>query len=104
MNTPPDNNFSQLVTFFWVIALSAWGGIVSYLHKVEKLGLRFSLIKLAAEIFTSGFVGVMTFLLCDAAKLSWEVSAALVGVSGHMGTRALFILENKYSKYFGADE
>lgn len=103
MNSP-DSNFNQLITFLWVIALSAWGGIVSYFHKIEKLGVSFSLFKLAAEIFTSGFVGVITFLLCDAARLSWEVSAALVGVSGHMGTRALFILENKYAQYFGGDE
>ena len=91
-----DDSVNQWITFLWVIGLSAWGGVVSYFHKLDKYQLRFNIIKFTAELITSAFVGILTFLLCDAASLSWEMTAAMVGISGHMGTRALFVLEKRY--------
>ena len=96
--------FSQLITWGWIIGLSSWGGAVSYLHRVDKYNLKFNLFKLVMEILTSAFVGVLTFLLCDAASLSWEITAAMVGISGHMGTRALFILEKRYENFLGGKD
>lgn len=85
----------------WVIGISVWGGVVSYLHKLNKYGISFSLFKFMAEIITAAFVGLITFLLCQSSGISMPITAALVGISGHMGTRALFILEKKYEKLFG---
>ena len=98
-----DDSVTQWISYCWVVIIAAWGGIVSYFHKIDKHKIPFNLIKFIAEIATSAFVGVITFLLCDAANLSWELTAAFVGVSGHMGTRALFIIEKKYEKFVKGD-
>lgn len=89
-----------LITWGWVLALSAWGGAVSYFHHMTKHGLRFSLFRLAMDVSTSAFVGVLTYLLCHAANISEGVTAAMVGISGHMGAKALLMLEKKYEHIF----
>lgn len=94
-----DDTIAQFIGYVWVIVLASWGGAVSYFHKIDKHNIRFSLLRFFAEVSTSAFVGVVTFLICDSAKLSWEVTAAFVGVSGHMGTRALFLIEKKYEDF-----
>lgn len=93
-------NLTWLITWAWVLGLSAWGGAVSYFHKMDKHGLKFSLFRLAIDVWTSAFVGVLTYLLCHTAEISEGVTAAMVGISGHMGTRALFMLEKKYESLF----
>lgn len=97
------SSFSGWLTLVWVIGLSIWGGTVSYLHKLSKYGIPFSLFKFMAEIITAAFVGLITFLLCQSSGISMTITAALVGISGHMGTRALFILEKKYERLFGKE-
>lgn len=90
------------LTWGWVLGLSAWGGAVSYFHHMTKHGLKFSLFRLAMDISTSAFVGLLTYLLCHAANISEELTAAMVGISGHMGAKALVMLERKYEVYFQA--
>lgn len=82
----------SLLTYAWIITLSATGGIISYLKKAKK----FSPLELMAEILTAGFVGVITFWLCEQALIDPLTTAALVGISGHMGSRALFMLERLF--------
>lgn len=82
----------SLLTYAWIITLSATGGIISYLKKAKK----FSFLELAAEVLTAGFVGVITFWLCEQALIDPLTTAALVGISGHMGSRALFMLERLF--------
>jgi hypothetical protein len=83
-----------LLTWAWVIMLSGWGGLVSFLRK-RRLGQArpFNIMELLGEIFTSAFVGVVTFLICEAGGISPMVTAALVAICGHMGSRAIFHLE-----------
>jgi len=82
------------LTYAWVLVLSSWGGVVGYLRKVNSGQLdRFSLTHLAGEIMTSAFAGVITYWLATAADINDLVTAALVGVSGHMGTRAVCMIE-----------
>ena len=95
-------DWSWWLTWIWILGLSAWGGAVSYFHHMDKHGLPFSLMRLAMDVFTSAFVGVLTYLLCHEAGISDGVTAAMVGISGHMGTRALFVLERKYEQFFAA--
>ncbi len=94
---------SQAISWIWVMALAGWGGAVSYFTKLQTNGIPFSFLKFLMEIVTSAFVGVITFLICDASNLSWEVTAAMVGVSGHMGTRALFMIEQRYEMFIKGD-
>lgn len=87
------SNFT-LLTYAWVIAISSWGGIVNF-HTKLRAGIArpFNVVELIGEIVTSAFVGVVTFWLCEAAGFQHLVTAALVAITGHMGSRALFQFE-----------
>ena len=54
---------------------------------------KYSLVEFIGEVSTSAFAGVITFWLCEAGGINPLITAALVGVSGHMGSRAIFHLE-----------
>ena len=83
-----------LITYVWVAALSAWGGVVGWIRKRRDGHARpFSFTELVGEIMTSAFAGVLTFWLCEAAGFNPLITAALIGISGHMGSRAIFHLE-----------
>lgn len=86
-------NYS-LLTYAWVVILSAWGGAVSFMRKRRRgLVKPFSWVELIVEVLTSAFAGVITFWLCEASRIEPLITAALVGVSGHMGSRAIFLIE-----------
>lgn len=96
-----DPSTYPLITYLWVIALAAWGGAVSFIRKVRLKEVRaFNVVEFIGEIVTSGFVGVLTFWLCEAANFNPLITAALVGITGHMGSRALFQMEKWASKKF----
>jgi len=84
----------SLITYLWVLSLASWGGIVSF-NNNRKNGVTrpFNFVELIGEISTSAFVGVLTFWLCESAGINSLVSAALVGISGHAGSRVLRQLE-----------
>ncbi|PPK72672.1 LydA family holin superfamily III [Methylobacter tundripaludum] len=90
-----------LLTYAWVFALSLFGGCVGYLRKV-KAGIisRFSIHELLGELLISAFVGVITFYLCEYAQLPGPLSAAFIGISAHMGSRAIFIFETAADRAF----
>lgn len=91
----------SFLTYGWVFALAIAGGIVSFYRKLQKGSVRvFNLIEFLGEIVTSAFAGVITFWLCENANLSPLVTAALVGISGHMGSRAIFMFEDWLAKQF----
>lgn len=85
--------FLQSVPILFASLLASIGGAVHYLNKIDRHGIPFRTFNFLLEIFTSGFVGIITFMLCDTAGWGWEFTAAIVAVSGHMGARALFIIE-----------
>ncbi|MCX8016382.1 MAG: phage holin family protein [Rhodocyclaceae bacterium] len=91
-----------VITYLWVIGLSAWGGLVSFYRRVkagESSITNFA--ELIGEIATSAFAGLITFWLCEAAQFKPLITAALVGISGHMGSRALWQLEHWAKTRFG---
>jgi hypothetical protein len=82
------------VTYLWVLILSAWGGIVSWNTKRKNGDTRpFNFTELIGEIVTSAFAGVITFYLCEAADLNQLITPALVGISGHMGSKIILQFE-----------
>lgn len=84
-----------LLTYGWVLLLAAWGGFTNYRARVMSGKVqKFSLAELVGEVSTSAFVGVIAFYLCEAARLDPLWSAAIVGISGHMGGRAIFLFED----------
>ena len=50
------------------------------------------------EIATSALSGVVTFYLCEAAQTPQLISAVFIAVSGHMGSRVIFMLENRIER------
>lgn len=89
------------LTYVWIIVLSCVGGIVSFMRKVKSREARpFNVPEFLGEILTSGFTGVITFYLCEWANLNQLLTAALVGISGHMGSRALILFERWAEKRF----
>ena len=96
-----------LLTYAWIILLAIWGGVVNFFRKMRTGEVRaFNLTEFIGEIVTSGFVGILTFWLCEAAGFHSLMTAAFVGISGHMGSRGIFMLEKFLSAKFGvpADE
>ena len=84
-----------LLTYLWVAAWGAAGGLVSFYRKVKTGTARWvNIHELIGELATSAFVGVITGLLCEAAGVSAALTFALIGLTGHMGGRAIFWLEN----------
>lgn len=88
-----------LATYAWVIVLASWGGIAGYIRKLRTGGTRFSLGEVIGDICISGFVGVITFYFCEASGFNQVMSAAFVGISGHMGSRGIFMLENMLTRF-----
>lgn len=91
-----------VLTYVWVLGLAVWGGFVSFMRKMRLGEVRaFNLTEFVGEIATSAFVGILTFWLCESAGFSQLFTAACVGVSGHMGSRGIFMFEKYLSTKFG---
>lgn len=94
-----DPSTYSLITYAWVILLAAAGGAVNFIQKVRDGTSRsFNFTELIGEIFTSAFAGIITFYLCEWSGTPALLTAALVGISGHMGSRAIFRLEKFLEK------
>ena len=89
------------VTYAWVICLSLLGGAVNFIRKLQTGHVRvFNLLEFVGELTTAAFTGIITFYLFTNAGFDPLVTAAAVGVSGHMGSRALILLEGWLTRQF----
>lgn len=72
-------------------------------YRKVKLGKSkpFNIMELVGELATSAFAGVLTFLLCEYANIAPLMTAALVGISGHMGSRTIALMEHWAAEKFG---
>lgn len=95
-----DPNSYEIITYLWVIGLSAWGSVVQVLRRATSdLPFAKKMQLIVAEIVVSTFAGMVTFFLCEWAQLDKMLSAALIAISGHMGARAI-ILTEKFAEKF----
>ena len=95
-------NYSFL-TYAWVTGLATLGGAVNFLRKVKEGSARaVNFTEFIGELVTSGFAGLLTFWLCEAADFNKLLSAVLIGIAGHMGSRAIFMIEKWAESKFGA--
>lgn len=91
----------SILTYAWVFGLSALGGAVSFIRKVKQGHARaWNFVEFFGELSTSAFAGVITFWLCEWAGFHPLMTAAFVGISGHMGSRAIFQLESFFEGKF----
>lgn len=93
----------SLLTYAWVFGLSMFGGVANFLAKLKRGEVRaFNFVELLGELLISGFAGVMTFYLCEWATFDPLLTAALVGICGHMGSRAVMLGEKALERWFNA--
>lgn len=97
-STPPPNgsfDLAAILTWVWIIGLSALGGIVSFLQKIKTGHARaWNFTELVGEIATSGLAGIITANLADSINAPASLKYALVGIVAHMGSRGLLKLES----------
>ena len=81
------------VTCLRVVLLSGLGGFVEFWQKLKDGSVWvFNVVEFIGELCTSAFTGILTYYLCEAAHFPAFLTAALVGISGHMGSRKLFLI------------
>lgn len=89
----------SVVTYVWVLLLAIWGGVVHFIQRLKRGEAKaHNIVELIGEVVISAFVGVVTFYLCELSNFPQILTAALVAISGHMGTRALFVFERAIEK------
>lgn len=76
---------SGVIVYIWVIGVSLWGGLVSFLEKDAP----FSWAKLFAHLLSASFAGLMTYYICQAGSVPEPLTGVFCGVAAHMGTPAL---------------
>lgn len=84
------------VQYFLVALLGAIGGLVSVLQEFfEQIGKcwKRAITSAIVSMVTSGFCGVLAFWLCESLEIKPLVTAFVIGISGHMGGRALNVVE-----------
>jgi hypothetical protein len=88
--------------YAYLLGIALLGGLVSWYSKVQAGAMRaWSLTALIGELATSAFAGLLAFWLCAWSGTPQLVTAALVGIAGHMGTRAIAAFEQWAQERFG---
>ena len=84
--------FQQLLAF---ASLAGLGGVVNYLTTI-KAGKKFKWSSFWIELVCSAFVGVVIGLFFISTHMPIYMALAGAGVAGHLGTRSLMMLRDKY--------
>ena len=93
----------SLKEYGMVLGVALLGGAVAWADKVRRGHLRaWNLMALVGELATASLAGLLCFWLCEWQDYPRNLTAALTGLSGYMGTRALALLERKAGERFGA--
>ena len=79
-----------LLGYLWFLILSFWAGTVRYLSSLN--GRKPKFFEWLSETIISGFVGVITAMVCQYYNLDYLITAAITGVAAHNGTRSLYLL------------
>lgn len=97
--SPKDPLSYPLRTYGFMLAVAILGGFVSWYAKVRRNEIPGgSVFHLIGEITTSAFAGMLTFFACEYANFPQLLTAALVGVSGHMGAKIITLVEEAAKK------
>lgn len=87
--------------YLLMLGTALLGGLVSWYAKVKRGDLRgWNVMQLVGELATSAFAGLLCFWLCEYANTPQLVTVSLVGIAGHMGTRAISAFEDRMQRHF----
>lgn len=82
------------------LGVAMLGGAVSWYGRVRKGDVTgWSLRELIGEMATSAFAGLLAFWACEYMDLKPLLTAGIVGIVGHLGTRALTIAERLLQRH-----
>lgn len=91
----PDPLNYPLKQYGFILAVSILGGFVSWYTRVRKGELQGSNVgQLIGELCTSAFSGLLAFWGCEYMGFPPVLTAGIVGIAGHMGTRGISVLED----------
>lgn len=77
-----------------VLGVSIFGGFVTWFRKVKRGELVAAhLRELIGDLTTSAFAGLLTFWICESMNVTPIITASMTGIAGHMGSRAVDMLE-----------
>lgn len=92
----------SLKQYGFTLAVALLGGLVSWLAKVRRGdALPWHVMQLVGELCTSAFAGLLAFWLCEWSGAPPLLSAAMTGIAGHMGTRAISAFEGFAERRWG---
>lgn len=89
----------NLIPTIWMAVIAASGGFMGFWGKYKAGKVRaFNVTELIGEVVVSVAVGLITYWICKGFEVNEWLTAAGVAISGHMGARAIFLLENTIEK------
>ena len=84
-----------------ILAIAMLGGFVRWYNAVRRgESAAYDLRTLVGELFTSAFLGILTFWACEAVGVQPLVTAALAGMAGHAGVSGLLWAERVLKRFF----
>lgn len=99
---PPRSPLSySLREYGLILAIAMLGGFVRWYNAVRRgESAAYDLRILVGELFTSAFMGILTFWACEAIGVQPLVTAALAGMAGHAGVSGLLWAERVLKRFF----
>lgn len=99
---PPRSPLSySLREYGLILAIAMLGGFLRLYNSVRRCESAFyDLRTLVGELFTSAFLGILTFWACEAVGVQPLVTAALAGMAGHTGVSGLLWAERVLKRFF----
>ena len=85
--------------FLIIIVLSGWAGTVRWLINI-KGGEKPTLLGWFIETFVSAFVGLLVAFVCAHYEVEFYMSAVIITISAHNGTRSLYIITSIVKKNY----
>ena len=91
---PHDSNLLiQVLTYAWVLLVSMFGGLVSFIRRrnatTPKVPLKEQVGILFGEMTVSAFSGLITYWLCLYWDLHPALTAVFIAISGHLGGKSI---------------
>lgn len=101
----PENWRSLAHVLPWIstLVISSLATIAQYAAKLRG-GESFSWRNLSLDATICIFVAILTHMLCEWQQMDGMLRSILVGISAHMGTRAMLLYERWRDRVFGFDE